>query len=347
MIRRGRQHDHPCRRRRDRSRGAVPRRRLSARARGARRGRRCLLAQPETPSGVRRRARPASVHHGRRADRSRGRRVRLHAAVRPRAGRRAGARGSAGTSSSRSRSAGPTGSGRALLPRRPLAEAAAAGAGARGLRPRDGCGPPRACAGLLRGELGLLAGRFRRSGRSSVKSGGQILWMLGEESPQRLARPELRHLGRGRRRLARRQGLSSAHRRALPEAGGGPCERRPPDPAGHASAPDPRAHPRAPATATRGSCAPTTSTSRTTSRCTSSSRTARVADVFSAEVVLGGISSWLEVRREQPPDEVQPQPDRTRSTTYNPREELLDDVYVVEKIGPSRAGAIRRPTRTG
>jgi predicted dehydrogenase len=57
-----------------------------------------------------------------------------------------------------------------------------------------------------------------------------------------------------------------------------------------------------------------------------------VADVFSAEVVLGGISSWLEVRANN---------HRTRCslnpidalTTYNPREELLADVYVAEKIG--------------
>ena len=57
-----------------------------------------------------------------------------------------------------------------------------------------------------------------------------------------------------------------------------------------------------------------------------------VADVFSAEVVLGGISSWIEVRANN---------HRTRCslnpidavTTYNPREELLEDVYIVEKIG--------------
>ncbi len=56
-----------------------------------------------------------------------------------------------------------------------------------------------------------------------------------------------------------------------------------------------------------------------------------VADVFSAEVVLGGISSWLEVRANN---------HRTRCslnpidalTTFNPQEELLRDVYVAEKI---------------
>jgi predicted dehydrogenase len=57
-----------------------------------------------------------------------------------------------------------------------------------------------------------------------------------------------------------------------------------------------------------------------------------VADVFSAEVVLGGISSWIEVRANN---------HRTRCslnpidalTTYSPREELMADVYVAEKIG--------------
>jgi predicted dehydrogenase len=56
-----------------------------------------------------------------------------------------------------------------------------------------------------------------------------------------------------------------------------------------------------------------------------------VADIFSGEVVLGGIASWLEVRANN---------HRTRCslnpidalTTYNPREDLLQDVYVAEKI---------------
>jgi predicted dehydrogenase len=57
-----------------------------------------------------------------------------------------------------------------------------------------------------------------------------------------------------------------------------------------------------------------------------------VADIFSGELVLGGITSWLDVRANN---------HRTRCslnpidavTTYNPREDLLRDVYVVEKIG--------------
>ncbi len=57
-----------------------------------------------------------------------------------------------------------------------------------------------------------------------------------------------------------------------------------------------------------------------------------VADVFASEIVLGGVYNWLEVFANN---------HRTRCNlnpidalhTYNPREEQLDDVYVVEKIG--------------
>ena len=68
-----------------------------------------------------------------------------------------------------------------------------------------------------------------------------------------------------------------------------------------------------------------------------------VADVFSAEVVLGGISSWLEVRANN---------HRTRCslnpidalTTFNPREELLARcLRRGEDRLEARAGAIRRP----
>jgi predicted dehydrogenase len=57
-----------------------------------------------------------------------------------------------------------------------------------------------------------------------------------------------------------------------------------------------------------------------------------VADIFSSEIVLGGVHNWLEVMANN---------HRTRCNinpvdalcTYNPREEQLSDVYVVEKIG--------------
>ncbi len=57
-----------------------------------------------------------------------------------------------------------------------------------------------------------------------------------------------------------------------------------------------------------------------------------VADIFSSELVLGGVHNWLEVFANN---------HRTRCNlnpidaleTYNPREEILKDVYVTEKIG--------------
>jgi len=57
-----------------------------------------------------------------------------------------------------------------------------------------------------------------------------------------------------------------------------------------------------------------------------------VADIFASELVLGGVHNWLEVFANN---------HRTRCNlnpidaleTYNPREELLKDVYVTEKIG--------------
>jgi predicted dehydrogenase len=57
-----------------------------------------------------------------------------------------------------------------------------------------------------------------------------------------------------------------------------------------------------------------------------------VADIFSSELVLGGVHNWLEVYANN---------HRTRCNlnpidvleTYNPKEELLKDVYVTEKLG--------------
>ncbi len=57
-----------------------------------------------------------------------------------------------------------------------------------------------------------------------------------------------------------------------------------------------------------------------------------VADIFATELVLGGVHNWLEVFANN---------HRTRCNlnpvdaleTYNPREELLKDVYVTEKVG--------------
>ncbi len=57
-----------------------------------------------------------------------------------------------------------------------------------------------------------------------------------------------------------------------------------------------------------------------------------IGDIFSTEIVMGGVHNWLEVFANN---------HRTRCsinpvdalTTYNPREELLKEVYLVEKLG--------------
>jgi predicted dehydrogenase len=67
-----------------------------------------------------------------------------------------------------------------------------------------------------------------------------------------------------------------------------------------------------------------------------------VADVFASEVVLGGVYNWLEVFANN---------HRTRCNlnpidalhTYNPAEEQLADVYVVEKIGTKQGWSFPAP----
>ena len=71
-----------------------------------------------------------------------------------------------------------------------------------------------------------------------------------------------------------------------------------------------------------------------------------VADIFSSELVLGGVHSWLEIFANNhrtrcnliPMDALQ---------TFNPQENLLKDVYITEKSAPSRAGAFPLRTRIG
>ncbi len=57
-----------------------------------------------------------------------------------------------------------------------------------------------------------------------------------------------------------------------------------------------------------------------------------VADVFSSELVLGGVHSWLEVFANNHRTRCRLSPVEGLST-FNPKEELLRDVYVMEKIG--------------
>ncbi len=57
-----------------------------------------------------------------------------------------------------------------------------------------------------------------------------------------------------------------------------------------------------------------------------------VADIFSTEVVLGGVHNWMEVFASNHRTRCNINPINAVNT-YNPREEYLKDVYVVEKIG--------------
>jgi len=57
-----------------------------------------------------------------------------------------------------------------------------------------------------------------------------------------------------------------------------------------------------------------------------------VADIFSSELVLGGTHSWLEVFANNHRTRCRISPVEALST-YNPKEDLLEKVYVMEKIG--------------
>jgi predicted dehydrogenase len=57
-----------------------------------------------------------------------------------------------------------------------------------------------------------------------------------------------------------------------------------------------------------------------------------VADIFSSELVLGGVHNWLEVFANNHRTRCNLNPVNALET-YSPKEELLRDVYVVEKTG--------------
>jgi len=57
-----------------------------------------------------------------------------------------------------------------------------------------------------------------------------------------------------------------------------------------------------------------------------------VADVFTSELVLGGVHNWMEVFANNHRTRCNLNPVNALET-YNPREDLLKDVYVTEKIG--------------
>jgi len=67
-----------------------------------------------------------------------------------------------------------------------------------------------------------------------------------------------------------------------------------------------------------------------------------IADVFASDIVLGGIHNWLEVCANNHRSLCSINPN-TAMQTYNPREEYFKDIYVVEKIGTKQGWACTAP----
>ena len=67
-----------------------------------------------------------------------------------------------------------------------------------------------------------------------------------------------------------------------------------------------------------------------------------IATVFASDVVLGGIHNWLEVCADNHRSICNINPN-TAMQTYNPKEEYFRDVYVVEKIGTKQGWACTSP----
>jgi len=67
-----------------------------------------------------------------------------------------------------------------------------------------------------------------------------------------------------------------------------------------------------------------------------------IADVFASDIVLGGIHNWLEVcaNNHRAVCNINP---NTAMLTYNPVEENFKDIYVVEKIGTKQGWAFTSP----
>lgn len=67
-----------------------------------------------------------------------------------------------------------------------------------------------------------------------------------------------------------------------------------------------------------------------------------IADVFASDIVLGGIHNWLEICANNHRTVCNINPN-TSMKTYNPREENFRDIYVVEKIGTKQGWACTSP----
>ena len=67
-----------------------------------------------------------------------------------------------------------------------------------------------------------------------------------------------------------------------------------------------------------------------------------VADIYSTELVMGGVHNWLEVCANNHRSLCNINPN-TAMQSYNPREEAFRDIYVVEKIGTKQGWACISP----
>ena len=67
-----------------------------------------------------------------------------------------------------------------------------------------------------------------------------------------------------------------------------------------------------------------------------------IATVFASDIVLGGIHNWLEVCANNHRTVCNINPN-TAMQTYNPREENFKDIYVLEKIGTKQGWACTSP----
>ena len=67
-----------------------------------------------------------------------------------------------------------------------------------------------------------------------------------------------------------------------------------------------------------------------------------VADVFASELVMGGVHNWLEIFANNHRARCNMSPSNAMEL-YNPREEQLTDVYVVEKIGTKQGWSTPAP----
>jgi predicted dehydrogenase len=57
-----------------------------------------------------------------------------------------------------------------------------------------------------------------------------------------------------------------------------------------------------------------------------------VADIFASEIVMGGVHNWLEIFANNHRTRCNMSPNNSMEL-YNPKEEQLSDVYIMEKIG--------------